>query len=153
VGQNWVACIVFARSGSYIGTIHNSLGDPARPGGFTFCRYTASTDAAAISCNQPHGLESLGSTFTFMPADLHLVQSCRMLVARITGAVDPTWNGQLTITVRRRANDSAADRAVAIIGDQPPDATVVECSVTVSAGAAMIAGSLVGIRNNRLPWA
>jgi hypothetical protein len=153
VGQNWVACISFAPSGSYIGTTRNSLADRARPGGFTLCRSTASTDAPTISCNQPHGLESFASTFTFRPDDRHLGQSCRALVARITGTVDPTWNGRLSITVRRSPNGAAADRDGATIGDQPSDATVVDCAVTVREGVAMIAGSLVGIRNTRLPWA
>ena len=150
-GQNWVACIAFARWGSYRGTIRNSLAQPIGRAGFALCETAASADAGLVSCDRPHRLEVFGTIFTFLASAHGLETACMNLISRTTGITDPTRKGLLAVTVRSSPIEGADDRDVAVVSDQEPGTTAVECGAAV-AGTTLLTKSLVGVGNAPLPW-
>jgi hypothetical protein len=74
-----------------------------------------------------------------------LFHACEELITRVTGMVDPTAGGALTVSVE-------AIEAPGNEPQQPPAPTPGYCAIG-TAGGRLLSASLLGIGDRSLPWA
>ena len=158
-GQHWLACIAYlpisteaggfgvqSSRGSLKGAISTGVGRDY----LGVCLATADwEDARLDNCFAPHESEVFGSgAVTDTPvARSDLESTCRSLIQQVTGMTDVTDDGRLA--VQMLATDMEGHR---LANKMIPADSPVQCGITTVGGKALN-GSLLGIWNDRIPWA
>src|SRR5699024_3071521 len=103
-------------------------------------------DAAGttVSCLDPHRSQEFGFTVRTDPIDVEALATCRALIEAMTEMPDVTAGGALRVEVVpvTAAPDPSMPAAPSTAG----------CRL-VTAGQTMLAGTLVGVGRQPLPWA
>ena len=164
-GQHWAACIVAVRSpGSvlkptsqisfaprYDGSLRNALQTGQQLDRLGNCMPTVDWDGQIMvdGCSQPHALEILayGNSGDGPVSRTQLELTCRQAIRHLTAMPDPTAAGALRIQLHVEDNASAS-----IISPQVPAHSNLECGIT-TADTRKLHGSLIALRQRRIPWA
>jgi len=146
-GRTWVACVVTpATGGTYRGRLAGAFDNGALPDEFGVCWEKDAPSTGSVSCASRH-LGELMATATIPDggtvAVADVMTSCRRLVAKVIGRIDPTAGGRLTVEMLLTPD-------VAQFLAMPQPLSVV-CSIAPVAQA--LYGTVVGLRDRPIPYA
>ena len=157
-GQRWAACIVTLASQGwqsaapqYGGSIRDALHTGQQRDKLGNCISSTNWDDgfSVDGCRQPHSLEVMG----FGDSGAHVVtraqveKACQQLVRRVTGIVDPTAAGALSVQVHVDDNSG-----IAITTTQIPANSNLACGITTT-GHRQLRGSLLALGRQPISWA
>ena len=132
----WAACALTSPDFEpYRGPLVRSLTGGPPPAPFGLCLPTDDS-SVAVSCGAAHRAQEFGTTTT--PATPETMESCRELIAGMTGMPDITAGGLLQPIVF----------APTVAAASPPTTS---CRLAV-VGQRILAGTLAGVGNGPLPW-
>jgi hypothetical protein len=143
-GQGWLACVMLPRFAPYAGSARGGTSEAAMAA-FGSCHVAAGGSAQTyVPCDEPHRSEIFGLS-PIDPAQVQvLFNACKELITRVTGMLDPTAGGALTVSVE-------AIEAPGNEPQQPPAPTPGYCAIR-TVGDRLLAASLLGIGARPLPW-
>ncbi len=152
VGQDWSACVIGRPSHTpYVGRLAGVLDSGVLPSDFGNCWVTDGlNDSEQVSCDQPHGVELLGTTglgsAAYTAAEVQ--KSCATYAGRMLRSVDSTRGGAVRFEILDfRDTVSVVEPSDSVLRD-----TYITCIATAQ-GDLRLNGSLVGLEERPLPRA
>lgn len=150
VGQGWSACIIGAPTGApYVGRLSGVLESGVLPSDFGNCWLSDRLeDSEQVSCDEPHGVELLGTTglgsAAYTAAEVQ--KSCETYAGRMLRSADPFRGG----AIRFQILDFRETVSVVEPSDGALRDTYITCIATVQ-DELLLDGSLVGLDDRPLP--
>ncbi len=162
----WFACVVRpSRNELYLDTVRGDGEElrTRRPGAYATCLAPGELAMRSLlfsSCGQPHSIEFMATLVVTqamanagrVDAELTIEQlrrQCADAVSRMTGNPDPTYGGQLTITM-----ETISQRGLQVVAPDPDAATgqltLPDCLVEVT-GDLVLTDSVIGLGESALP--